>query len=350
MKNLMLAMLLFGYSGAAFSKVKNPFHLYYLDWEFSENSKPNEQIKSLGIKTLSVEETDRKGKTFRVIKHYDREGFLTKVERFNPAGKLQSTYEQRFNAQKKLVFSKKTVGNKITENVYNYAENGKILRHEIRENGKLIFYCDWTYDYKGFVQEKSSYNRKGLMARTTHEYDDSGKLLRTNHFNAKGKLTSAYNYACKDEGEKLNLAKQEKLQCSTEHRESGFIVRVTEHTMSNGEKSRMVFKFREKDTSLVEEIYFGYSGKINFRVSYDPDLKRQILLESTFIEDKPTFVHRYEYDQQGLLTKEITEHKGEILTSEAKEYSTEQLLIKSEIRNTKNQIVRQTKTLVTARY
>jgi len=292
------------------SHAKERYSGYFMDWEFQENTKVHENYKTLGIKTLSTALTDKKGRTTRMIQTFDKDGRLESTIKFNHKGEQVSVFKQTFNTFGKLIRTELTTDKKYKTSRFEYNENQKLIYHEIQSNGKLAFYRTWKYNDQGLLVEHSSFNEKGLLSKVQHHFDDNNKRVKTEYFNRKNKLTHAYNYKCSDEGEQVALAEKEKLVCAFDAREDGLLIRIEETTDAKGRISRVVSKYCEADTILIERNYFDNQGKLNFRAKYYPFNELLKSRESFNRSGELLFSTKYDYDSNWHIIQQQTERKG----------------------------------------
>lgn len=282
-----------------------------MDWEFQENSKVHEIYKELGVKTVATSLTDKKGRTTHIVQTFGKDGRLESTTKVNHKGKQVSVYTQTFNVFGKLEKTELKSNKKSLVSHYEYNENQQLVYHEIQSNGKIDFYRIWKYNENGMLVENSSFNAKGLLSKVLHHFDDNYKRIKTEYFNKKNKLINAYNYNCSDEGEKVVVTEKEKLVCAFDARENDMLIRIEETTDARGRISRVVSKYREADTVLLERNFYDNRGKIYTRTTHHP-IDELLKSRETFKNSgKPWYLTLYEYDDSWNIVRQENSFKGE---------------------------------------
>jgi hypothetical protein len=337
MKTVFIVLLLFTIIFP--SHAKKRYSGYFMDQEFQENSKVHETYKALGVKTVSTSLTDKKRRTTRMIQTFGQDGRLVSTKKFNHKNEQIFEYHQYFNSDGKLekIELKSDKKNKITS--FEYNQNKQLIHQEILTNGKLEYACVWKYDEKGLLIEQRSFNEKGLLSKVVHQFDENNKRIKTEYFNRKNKLTHAYNYSCSNEGEKAVIAAKEKLVCSFDARENDMLIKIEETTNSKGQISRVISKYREADTVLVERNYFDTQGKIQFRTTYHPHDELIKSRETFNKSEKPWYSTTYEYDTSWKIVTQESARKGKSTSQSKWNYDGNGICTLQEYRDAKKRLL-----------
>lgn len=302
------------------------------DWELTGRTTPHEVYKNAGVKQVLTTYKDKKDHEIKLMQEFDKDGYLVLSQRLNKKGVVVHQHEKKYDESRKVVYTKTTTKKDVQEHFYHFTKDGKRERFEFHSNGKLRSYRIWTYNEKGKTLQEQNFNTKGLLSKIVYSYVDD-KHMKTSHYNKKGKLISAQNYSCKDEGEKVELGKEEKLHCSYDSREDGMLIHVFETTDHRGQATKVVMKYREADTLLLEENYYKADGNLRFRVTYFP-MKNKVKSRETFDQKNQTAWHsETEYDEKWQVTRQRTSTYGILLDEQRWHYDEKGICKKSEKTN-----------------
>ena len=326
----MFAFILFQNNLHSFTNKYN----YFLEWELNELSQPDISMKSGGVKKISLSKITKRASKLIQTKEFNREGYLIGGEYFDNKGNIVSYFENTFNDQNQLIEVKLTLKKSTKFTSYSYHSSGKISSIEIKENGNFLQGMYKSYNEENQIIETIFKNKKGVTWRTLFTYDEAGKLSLSESFNNKGKLVRRFNYSCRQEGEVLDLKKNENTICQFDALETGFLIRISESMDSKGRVTRTIHKYQASDTSLVERKFENYQGKttIRFRykdqkeierISYDNkgsekvktiyqyDINGNKLLSQIWIKGKKSYEEKLIYDEHGIWIKKKLSGKSD---------------------------------------
>ncbi len=310
-------------------------------WEYSSVSKETrEKIKASGVKSEEAYRTTKKGE------------ILTQATTFDEEGRITSANKKHWNK------------NKYRKHTYKYNDEGlisKIEKTDYKGNAYLVTEYKYNKDQHRtlFVQStmkkgetkkiESGYNGDQLIWRKsylkgnttpqqnwTYEYYEDNSRKETKYFK-KGKLKYTYHYDCKPEGEiQETKHKDTSVICIREELDpDGNTVKYMQTTNDKNEvvTNRNVYtpegkliagSSKGKDGSMrywwekknnVHHYKYYRKGKLYYEnfTTYDDNNNR---LKYEYISHKKPKWNRktvYEYDSNGLLTKESNyDHEGEI--------------------------------------
>lgn len=240
----------------------------------------------------------------------------------------QGEYEQAY----KLLY-----GIRQNEKAAELLSGFKVLPLKIRGNGTswilyTDFKCDNTYDENGLLTGKTEVSNHNCTEVFTYTYDDQGRLItekRVKKFEGESKSYTEYNsYTYNEHGDVASLESSDlgftyRINYEYTYSEDGKILSVTD--LSSEETTRYVYNdagqliekanesavYRytyDKNGNLIKEtINEDYEAQNSMtEYTYDSDGRLiQTVTTSTHSGSKQSASCKYEYDEYGILVKEI---------------------------------------------
>lgn len=371
MKKLFLFMLL---SGSCFSQnilyrenadlILNETNRsnYYFNHDFYEFA-PRKIRQELQIKKVSTTYVGKNGKKYVSETEFNSKGLITSSK--NPANKFE--FQARFQDDSLQVYSFNKRKNRTTEMKREF-NNGKKIREEKIKNGKLDYVLEIAYTDFGKVSE-SNMSIKKKRFKMIYEYNEKHTLIKNSYFKTD-KLKKSWNYECKPEGALEASNKTEIVSSKCEYREessdgsftiygrtlyqgipylteskftkdsvvyeSNNYVRdsiLTKSWTKSGEweheityrkgKINYQTKFRHNDKGQMLEYQSFHKNALTATIKHSYDANGNCILKENFKpkDEKPYFVHRSIFNDNGTMQSEEVYHKGKLSYKKFYEYT-----------------------------
>jgi hypothetical protein len=321
----------------AYSQISKQF--MYIDFDDRSGFIPENCIKSIAEKHIKIQEKvwhNKKGVKRKLVEEYNEWGGMTKKTVYDKNGKQINQYTQVFDENNRSIQVNRENKKGKTIEKREYDDFGNITKQQFFKNGELS-----TEIIKEFVAYrkllKSQIYSKGQLIHRTEMIYENGQLLRSEHYNKKGKLTKAYDYSCKQAGEKIEPIKKTDQYCRYESYDEAHIYKISEKLDAKGRSTRFVTKLRASDSVLVQHEYYNYEGALsqivvysgmisrpkekifyskgveNYRVVYDYNEEGQIIQLSNQKADKTKVLQKWFYDTNNTLLKmEVYDDKDQV--------------------------------------
>ena len=127
-------------------------------------------------------------KTQKVFRLYNGEWDEVEENETPDVSAYKLTYDREFTRDGELVFEIEydPSGEEVQKQLNTYNEQGKIVRHELYNEGNLAETIDFTYDDKGRVATEYREFEEGYPLRTIYSYDEEGRITEKKVEDADG--------------------------------------------------------------------------------------------------------------------------------------------------------------------
>lgn len=111
------------------------------------------------------------------------------------------TYDREFTKEGELVceIEYDPAGNEIQKQLNTYNEKGKIIRHELYNEGELVETIVFEYDEKGNLSSEYREFEEGYPLRTLYTYDDENRVIEKRVEDTDGEQEKRETFAYHDE-------------------------------------------------------------------------------------------------------------------------------------------------------
>jgi hypothetical protein len=344
MKKLVLSFIVL-FAAIQISAQRSYHSPFFYEAELNDLSKPNEAIKASKVKKTKTITTNKKGAHLSKIDYFNENGYLVGGEHYDRKGNITYAFEVHFNDANQPIRLVEKGNRNPRVTLYQYHSSGKLSQIEVYIKDVLQFKHTKTFNNQNKLVETCAYNKKGLTSKSIFTYDDDGKMSLSETFNGKGELIRRYDYSCAQEGEVVNLSKEEKKVCTFDAYENGFLIKIRETIDHKGNVNRILDKFSAGDTSLVETKYQNHKGQTTFVVRYQNNKETEMINFDEKGQERTRWV--YVYNQKWQKTMIQFWYKGTFSNETRWYYNEFGLCVRTEFSNAKqkNHLIYETEIL-----
>lgn len=250
-----------------------------------------------GNKTVAKSTSNMSSEVEYTTYSYDYRGNCTYVHSlFEGSGRASSSHRYTYNEFNELTSEEHTTSNGVTKTLYEYDENGKVIRREeISVKG-----TSWIYTYErnsdGLVTKRTTTSPDGKVSTDTYEYDSKGNEILEVSTDYEGRTYSiAHQY---DEAGNMTeytfnytTGSQDKLT-QTFDSHSNLLVRLYTRTGEPDEYDRFNYVY-DAFGRVVDVIHFDTETRMSSHQEYTYDEYGHIVAVQKY-DDKGTQRLNYE--------------------------------------------------------
>lgn len=257
----------------------------YNQYDVYSNSRNNYLKTKSNIKSHTNTVSTEKGIRYTTIKEYNRDGYLTKMEKKGKKHETKYTYKWEYQEnnllKKRMKYNKK---GKLVSTLSFFWNTSDKITEKIGQNkkGDTTFRNTWTYTEANKIKENTDFKGKGNKIRKQWKYiyDDKDQLLQTQLFSRKGKVKHIWSYDCHEEGALLDKQKNKTQICQWSEDKGKYLIKTYQSFDEDGKINKSVYTYTKEDTVRVE--YKRYNSKSEL-------VNHTLYNENGFISDQKYF-------------------------------------------------------------
>ena len=194
------------------------------------------------------------------------------------------------------------------DNTYTYDEAGNLTQANGTVTGSGYWQQTFTYTEQGNTKEETFYNGDEVFYSIGYEYsyDDAGNLIQRSDWDlVQNRKTCQYDYIYDEAGNNIETIAQYTNSSPTrhiyEHDSKGNVTRQT--TYVDEELTENITYTYDEAGRMTEEVHFSPDGAEQIRNNWYYDDAGKLISQTTSYEGQTTDIHRYTYNEEGLLKK-----------------------------------------------
>lgn len=248
-------------------------------------------------------------KTQKVYRLYNGEWDDVEASETPDVSSYKLTYDREFTRDGELVAEVEfdPAGEEVQKQLNTYNENGKIIRHELYNEGVLAETIDFTYNDKGLVATEYREFEEGYPLRTLYTYDDDNRVIEKRVEDADGELerreTFAYHPEWKDKiTSKVIFDEEDEMtqEETTEYEERNGEIKIksvviVDHAMKITRKT-VYFDAKSREDNIAFVVYNEKDKALElFRIVHD-EQGREVEERSESVNTSENYEIYYTYD------------------------------------------------------
>ncbi|MBL4707599.1 MAG: hypothetical protein JKY48_04070 [Flavobacteriales bacterium] len=309
MKNLLTGVLAF----LTITSFAQGEYNYESTWWLRHNKSIVYNVPGVKNKTVDITTTRIKNeKKLHYKKQYDSNGNLTKYSKVIKGKELtlsQNSYDDRGNVLHVKQF--KENGKPKEELKIERNTEGKKLKLERYQRGKLKYTKNWNYKPEGCIEMSTTHKSNGKLSyKWIYEYYSECDKKRSVLLKANGKVKKEWTYDCKQEGEQLEKKKDVTQVCKWEEVDGDYLVKVYQSLNGKGKTYKTVSTYRSSDTAIVKVQRYNDKEELTSTYTYDFSYKKP-LAYAYYRKGKPRYETIYTYEN-GSISSYLSKRKSKV--------------------------------------